>query len=120
MSGRIILPGEVGSTIEPRITVDGLRDMIQDLRRAGQRVPQVIALSEYDRRELNQDLLAGAAQLCGDDVERPEHDGKAIAIIEGVMIVSHPDIPRGRARLVYPPVRDQNVAGTGKIIVGTH
>jgi hypothetical protein len=118
MRGRVILPGEVGSTIEPRLTVDGLRDMIQDRRRRGERIPTVIAVSERDRRDLNQDLLGSSSEPVAKEDQRPEHDGHAIAIIEGVMIVSHRDVARGKARLVFSPVFDQNKAGTGKIIVG--
>lgn len=118
MQQRVILPGEVGSTVEPRLTVDGLRDMIRDLRLSGARVPTVVAVSEYDRRDLNQDVLAGSIQPVAKEDQSPEHDGDAIAIIEGVMIVSHPDIARGKARLVYSPVVDKSRPGTGKIIVG--
>jgi len=117
MQGRVILPGEVGSTIGPRLTVDGLRDMIQDLRRRGERIPTVIVVSERDRRDLNQDLLAASVAPVAKEDQRPEHDGHAIAIIEGVMIVSHHDVARGKAKLVFGPVVDQNKAGTGKIIV---
>jgi hypothetical protein len=118
MQQRIILPGEVGSTIEPRLTVDGLRDMIQDMRRNGERIPTIILVSEYERRDLNQDLLAGSVHEVAKEDRRPEHDGAAIGIVEGVMIRSHPDVSRGKARLIYPPVVDQNRPGTGKIIVG--
>lgn len=118
---RLILPGEVGSVIEPRLTVEGLRDMIQDIRRSGQRIPSYIAVSEYDRRDLNQDLCAGASGLHGEDVERPEHDGKAIGFIEGVMVRSHPDIPRGKARFIYSTEArevENRLGGEGLIIVG--
>lgn len=118
MPGRIILPGEVGSQIEPRLTVDGLRDMIQDLRRSGARIPTVILVSEYERRDLNQDLLAGSVHEVAKEDQRPEHDGAAIGFVEGVMIRSHPDVPRGKARLIYPPVVDKNRPASGKVFVG--
>jgi hypothetical protein len=117
----VILPGEVGAQIEPRLTVEGLRDLIQDLRRSGQRIPSYIIVSEYDRRDLNQDLCAGAKALEGDDVESTEHDFKAIGFIEGVMVRSHPDVPRGRARFVYGAEKrevENKLGGEGLIIVG--
>lgn len=117
----VILPGEVGAQIEPRLTVEGLRDLIQDLRRTKQRIPSYIVVSEYDRRDLNQDLCAGAKSLSGDDVESPEHDFKAVGFIEGVMVRSHPDVPRGRARFVYSAEKrevENKLGGEGLIMVG--
>lgn len=117
MQQRILLPGEVGSQIEPRLTVEGLRDLIRDLRKNGQRIPNYILVSEYDRRDLNQDLLAGSIHEVGKDDQRPEHDGQAVGFIEGVMVRSHPDVPRGKARFIYPPVVDQaKPLPSGKII----
>lgn len=126
MQGRsIILPGEVGSKIEPRLTVDGLRDMLQDVRRQcvkqGKPMPSYLVVSEYDRRELNQDLCAGAESLCGDDVERPEHDGKALGFIEGVMVRSSPEVGRGQCRLVWSAEKrstENKLGGEGLVIVG--
>ncbi|TAK84313.1 MAG: hypothetical protein EPO20_14585 [Betaproteobacteria bacterium] len=118
---RIILPGEVGSVIEPRLTVEGLRDMIQDLRRHSRRIPKIILVSEYERRDLNQDLLAGSSTEVAKQDQRPEHDGEAIGFVEGVMVRSHPDVPRGKARFIYPPeVRsvENKLGGEGVIIVG--
>lgn len=113
----IILPGEVGSQIEPRLTAEGIRQLIRDLRDSNQRIPTYIIVSEYDRRDLNQDVLAMSTTPVAKNDQRPEHDGQAIAILEGVMVRSHPEVPRGKARLVYPPLLDQNKPGTGKIIV---
>lgn len=121
MSQRIILPGEVGSQLEPRLTVEGLRDMLQDMRRRGVRLPNIIIVSEYERRNLNQDLLAGSSAPVAKEDQRPEHDGEAIGFVEGVMVRSHPDVPRGKARLIYPPlVRnvENKLGGEGKILVG--
>jgi hypothetical protein len=119
MQGRIILPGEVGSQIEPRLTVDGLRDLIQDLRRNGQRIPSVILVSERERRDLNQDLLSVSSAEVAMEDRRPEHDGAAVGVIEGVVIGSHPDVPRGKARFIYPPVLEEaKPLPSGKIIVG--
>ena len=119
--GHVIIPGEVGAQVEPRLTVDGLRDLLQDWRRNGQRMPKIIMVSEHDRRDVNQDLLAGSAHEVAKDDQRPEHDGEAIGIIEGVMVRSHPDVPRGKARFLFAPeVRhyEQKLGGEGLIIVG--
>lgn len=119
MSG-IIIPGEVGSQFEPRLTVDGLRNLIQDLRAARQRIPSYIVVSEYDRRDLNQDLCSGAKEVDA-GAERPEHDGCAIGVVEGVLIRSHPDVPRAKARFVYSAEKreiDSRLGGEGLIIVG--
>ena len=118
---RLILPGEVGSQMEPRLTVEGLRNLLQDWRKAGRRIPNVILVSEYDRRDLNQDLLAGSAHEVAKQDKRPDHDGEAIGMIEGVMVRSHPEVPRGKARFIYPPVKAEvsnKLGGDGKIVVG--
>lgn len=92
----------IGDLTRPRLTVDGLRNLLADLRSAGRPIPQSIIVSETDRRDLNQDLLGGAVHAVGREDQRPEHDGQAIGIVEGVVILSHPDLRRGQARLVYP------------------
>lgn len=107
----------VGEVLEPSLTVDGLRNLILDLRTAGRPLPQAILVSEYDRRELNQDLMGGSVDPVAKADQRPEHDGIAIAVIEGITIFSHPEVRRGKARLLYGP-REQPRPGTGKIIVG--
>lgn len=107
--------------MEPRLTLDGLRDMLQDMRRVGQRIPKIILVSEHERRDLNQDLLGASTQDVAKEDQRPEHDGDAIGFIEGVMVRSHPDVPRGKARFIYSPVVrkvEQKLGGEGKIIVG--
>jgi hypothetical protein len=116
---RILLPGEVGSQIEPRLTLEGIRQMIRDIRDAGQRMPSVILVSEYDRRDVNQDLLGASVAPVAKEDQKPEHDFAAIGVIEGVLVRSHADVPRGKARLIYPPVREQaKPLPSGKIIVG--
>lgn len=118
---RLILPGEVGSQIEPSLTLEGLRSFIQDLRRHGQRIPNIILVSETERRDLNQELLGASVDPVEKKDQAPEHDGVAVGFIEGVMVRSHPDVPRGKARLLYPPVLrevENKLGGEGKIIVG--
>lgn len=99
------MAGAVGEQLRPRLTVQGLRELLADLRKAKRPLPTAILVSEYDRRDINQDLLAGSVQVVGKEDQAPEHDGLAIGIIEGVMIQGHPDIERGKARLLYPPQR---------------
>lgn len=116
---RIILPGEVGPQFEPSLTLEGIREMIQDLRRNGQRIPNYILVSEHERRDLNQELLADSKEDVAKSDQSPEHDGVAIGFVEGVMVRSHPDVPRGRARFIYPPVVEgAKPLPSGKIIVG--
>ena len=95
----------IGDHIQPRLTVDGLRDLIQDLRRTPAGVPWVILLSEYDRRDLNQDLMAGGSTPVLKKDHEPAADGYSIGVIEGVVIRSSPEISRGRARLCWPDNR---------------
>lgn len=123
MTGGVIITGvSIAEAVEPRLTVDGLRSMLQDLRDAKQELPRAIYVSEYDRRELNQDLLAGAVGPVDKQDQRTEHDGVAIGIIEGIPVKSHPDIPRGKCRLIYPEYKpgrvQQKLGGEGRIIVG--
>lgn len=113
----IITGVTLGEAIEPRLTVDGLRNLLLDLRRARKPLPKAILVSEYDRRELNQDLLAGAANDVDMLDKRPEHDLHAIGVIEGVIVRAHPDIARGKARLIFGP-RPVPKAGKGLVIVG--
>lgn len=117
MTGRILLPGEVGSQLEPRLTLEGLRDMFRDMRSAGERMPNVVLVSEKERRDLNQDLLGASATPVSKEDQRPEHDGDAVGFIEGVMVRSHPDVPVGKARFIYPPVLEgAQPLPAGKII----
>jgi len=119
MQGRILLPGEVGSQIEPRLTWDGLRDFLGELRKKGQRIPTVILVSERDRRDLNQEILGHSSTPVAKEDQKEDHDGAAIGFIDGVMIRSSPEVAHGKARLIYPPVVDKSKPlPSGKIIVG--
>lgn len=121
MTQRLILPGEVGSILEPRLTYDGLTMMLKDMRAAGQRMPSLILVSEYDRRDLNQDVMAASTTPVAKEDQAPEHDGRCICFVEGVPVMSHKDIARGKARLVYPEQYAQamqKLGGEGLIIVG--
>lgn len=84
-------------------------------------MPSVVLVSEYDRRDLNQDLLAGSIHEVAKEDQRPEHDGQCLGCIEGVWVSSSAHVPRGKARFVYPPVKrevSERLGGEGKIIVG--
>lgn len=103
MQGAKVITGvSIAEAMEPRMTIEGFRDLLQDMRAAGQQMPVAILVSENDRRDLNQDLLSGSVEEVSKADQAPEHDGVAIGIVEGVPIRSHPDIPRGKARLLFP------------------
>lgn len=110
----------MSGALQPRMTVDGLRNLIQDLRRSPHGAPALILVSEYDRREINQDLMAGSVVEVAKEDQNPLHDGFAIGVIEGVMISSHSAIARGKCRCCYPIPEKQPIrlGGEGKIIVG--
>lgn len=95
----------VGDALRPRLTVDGLRQFLADWRKAGRPNPQAILVSEHDRRDLNQDLLAGSVIDVAKPDQSPQHDHDAIGVIEGVPIFSHRDVGRGQARLLLPDPR---------------
>lgn len=97
-----IVPGFVGDQFEPHLTLDGLRNLIQDLRKSGNQVPTVILVSERERRDLNQELLAASTVEVSKADQAPDHDGAAVGVIEGVMVRSHPDVPNGKARFLFP------------------
>ena len=91
----------IGDAFRPTLTLDGLRNLLQDMRTAGKPMPKGIMVSERERRDLNQEILGASRETVARDDQRPEHDGQAIGVIEGVWICSHPDVPNGKARLIY-------------------
>lgn len=91
--------------------------MLGDMRRRGERMPGVVLLSEYDRRQVNQEILGASVQEVAKDDQRPEHDHDAVGFIEGVMFRSHPDVSRGKAHFLYPTVVEKGKPlPSGKII----
>ena len=102
MHGLVIAKALDGEVLRPRLTVDGLRNLIADLRVRGQ-VPKAIYVSEHDRRDLNQDLMAGSIQPVAKEDQKPEHDGVALGVIEGVVILTDPSLARGKARCIFAP-----------------
>lgn len=118
---RLILPGEIGQQIEPVLTVEMMKQLIADLTTQYGRKPTAIMVSEYDRREMNQTIMAGATQPVAKDDQRPQHDHDALGYVDGVAILAQPDVSRGKARPVFGPLlRDvsERLGGEGKIIVG--
>ena len=71
-----------------------MRELICDLRARG--LPaKLIMVSEYDKRELKQELMAMGDSLA-------ESDEDVIGFVHGCMVISHPDVPRGTARILKP------------------
>lgn len=117
MSGRILLLGEVGAQLEPSLTFEGLRNVLGDMRRRGERMPSMVLLSEYDRRQVNQEILGASVEVVAKEDQREQHDHDAVGFIEGVMFRSHPDVARGKAHFIYPPVvQKEKPLPSGKII----
>ena len=76
------------------LTLESVREMIADLRARG--LPaKLVMVSEYDKRELKQELMA-----MGDSLAASDED--VIGIIQGCMVISHRDVPRGTARILKP------------------
>jgi len=62
-------------------------------------------VSEIEKRDLKQELMAHSIEHAP-EAEAADHDQSVIGFIEGVVIVSARDVPRGRAWIV--PRRDQD------------
>ena len=120
--GLVIVPGEIGSAQDrPFLTVDGFKQLVKDLTEAHGRKPTCILLSEYDRRELNQELLSAATNKVAAEDQRPEHDGEAIGYIDGVSFASERGLSRGRCRPVWGAEQlevNDRLGGEGRIFVG--
>lgn len=87
----------VSEAIRLRLTVDRLRELIQDQRRAGFK-PSILLVSETERRDLNQDLMAQSVVPVAKADENT--DFEAIGVIEGCTIASHPEVPAGSVRII--------------------
>ena len=76
------------------LTVESVREFINDLRAHG--LPaKVVMVSEYDKRELKQELMEMGGPLA-------ESDEDVIGFIQGCMVISNSDVPRGTARILKP------------------
>lgn len=80
------------------ISFDGLRQLIADLHAAGQK-PAAILVSPHEKRDLKQELMARSKQH-SPDAEEKDHDTHAIGFVGGIPIISHKDVPRGKARVI--------------------
>lgn len=96
------------------LTLDSLRELIRDQRARGL-TPLVILLSEHEKRDIKQELMHAAGEQCKAETSVDEsiesgklldRDGNAlpddslIGIVQGVFIASHPEVSRGRARII--------------------
>ena len=76
------------------LTLDSVREMINDLRARG--LPaKFVMFSEHDKRELKQELMELGESLAVSDED-------VIGFIQGCMVISHRDVPRGTARILMP------------------
>ena len=74
------------------LTLESVREMINDLRARGL-LANIVMVSEYDKRDLKQELMSMGETLSDTDED-------VIGFIQGCMVVSHPDVPRGTARII--------------------
>lgn len=89
------------------ISFEGLRLLIADLHAKGIK-PRAILVSEHEKRDLKQELMAASKQHLK-DAEDADHDLRAIGFIGGVPIISHKDCPRGTARIIpQATLKDRN------------
>lgn len=80
------------------ISFEGLRLLVSDLHKQGIK-PAAILVSEHEKRDLKQELMAMSKQH-SKDAEEADHDLKTIGFIGGIPIISHKDVPRGQARII--------------------
>lgn len=78
------------------LTLDGLRNLILDLRAAGQ-VPGAILLSEREKKDIKLEIMAAAAEVSDDAEDTLDH---CLAMIGGVPVVSHPLVTPGKCRIL--------------------
>jgi hypothetical protein len=122
MSDVILVPVEIGrSQDRPHFTVDGFKQLVRDLTKQHGRKPSAIILNEYDRRELNQEVMSTSKTAVSKEDQRESHDGAAIGYIDGVAFVSERGQSRGSCRPVFGARQlkvENKLGGEGLIIVG--
>ena len=74
------------------LTLESVREMIIDLRARGLPV-NLVMVSEYDKRDLKQELMA-----MGESLSESHED--VIGFIQGCIVVSHPNVACGTARIL--------------------
>ena len=78
----------------------GLRTLVADLTESGRR-PFCILLSDFEKRDLKQELLeACPITLTGDHGTRNATDTETLCFIDGVPVMSSADVPRGKAWVI--------------------
>jgi hypothetical protein len=80
------------------LTIAGLRELVTDLRIAG-KLPQAILISKADARDVKFELMAGSKEHSKDAEETVD---SAIAFVEGIPVMTHPHIERGKCRILLP------------------
>lgn len=89
------------------ISFEGLRLLVADLHKQGIK-PAAILVSENEKRDLKQELMARSKQHTK-DAEEANHDLSTIGFIGGIPIMSHKNVPRGQARIIKrTDVADRN------------
>lgn len=81
------------------LTVNSLRELIRDQRAAGVD-PAAILLSPHDKRDVKQELLELSAKMSGALKDREGDlvgDEDVLGVIQGCFILSHRNVPRGKA-----------------------
>lgn len=86
--------------LELQITVDGLRELIRDLSTTERQIAAIV-LSEYDKNDIKYELENTGTKVTMEDREKAPQLGELIAIVENVPILSHKEISRGHARIVF-------------------
>lgn len=95
-----IAAGEKFSVANSRrgyITAAGIRDMLRELREAGN-VPYAVVLSKRDRRDLNDDLMGMSTTPVAD--ADANNSQMQIAIIEGVMVGWNRNVENGKCIVI--------------------
>lgn len=87
-----------GDKLDLRLTLGGLRMLIEEQRAAGLR-PVCVIVSETERRDLNDELMAASIEdVSPADANRNDAQ---IGFIMGVQIRSNPEVGPGKARIIH-------------------
>jgi len=82
------------------ISFAGLRLMLQEMRAKGI-VPMAIMVSPFESKDLKRELTDTAVGYFQDDADQAWSEvDDTIGFIEGIPILNHPDIERGKCYLV--------------------
>ena len=81
------------------ISWEGLRQLIADAKAQGIDVA-VLLVSEHDKIDLKEELIATAKAINMQPKDYSNNYKNQIAFLDGVIIASHKDVDRGKARLI--------------------